>query len=135
MAKIVSNLAHAAQDATKLRFVHRVSRSRKRKVEIVEFGVVLVALETVAHPGPLIEVVLSCPVKFISRRLGGRDENVNCEHDLGFAFDLADTQAIGLVHKDELEALTQFERASLGIAAQVNDVTTNLGGVLVDIHG
>ena len=67
MAKIVSNLAHAVQDATKLRFVHRVCRCGKRKVEVVEFGVVFVALETVAHPSPLVEVVPSCPVEFIGR--------------------------------------------------------------------
>ena len=109
MAKIVSNLAHAVQDATKLRFVHRVCRCGKRKVEVVEFGVVFVALETVAHPSSLVEVVPACPIEFIGRRLGGRDENIDGEHDLGFAFDLADADAIGLVHKDELEALTQFE--------------------------
>ena len=94
----------------------------------------LIALETVAHPSLLCSMVLSGPFEFIGRRLGGRNENVNGEHDLGFALDLADTQAIGLVHKDELEALTQFERTPLGITAQINDVTTNLGGVLVDIH-
>ena len=130
----MSNLAHAVQDATKLRFVHRVCRCGKRKVEVVEFGVVLIALETVAHPSLLCSMVLSGPFEFIGRRLGGRDENVDGEQDLGFAFDFADADAIGLVHKDELEALTQFERTSLGIAAQINDVTTNFGGVLVDIH-
>ena len=49
MAKIVSNLAHAVQDATKLRFVHRVCRGGKRKVEVVEFGLKFIALEAVAE--------------------------------------------------------------------------------------
>ncbi len=68
-----------------------------------------VPLETVAQPSPLVEVVPACPVEFVSRRLGGRNENVDGEHDLEFAFDFADTQAIGLVHKDELEALTKLK--------------------------
>ena len=109
MAKIVSNLAHAVQDATKLRFVHRVCRCGKRKVEVVEFGLKFIALEAVAEASLLCSMVLPGPFEFIGRRLGGSNENVDGEHDLGFAFNLADADAIGLVHKDELEALTQFE--------------------------
>jgi hypothetical protein len=47
---------------------------------------------------------------------------------------LGNAHAIRLVHKDELEALAQLKRPSLGTAAQINDITTNLGGALVDVH-
>ena len=65
-----------------------------------------VPLETVAHPSSLVEVVPSCPIKFIRGGFGRRNENVNGEQYLGFTFDLADTQTVSLVHENELESLT-----------------------------
>jgi hypothetical protein len=105
----VSDLSQAVENATKLRFIHRVCRCGKRKVEVVEFGIMFVPLETVAQTSLLCSVVLPGPFEFIGRRLGGRNENVDGEQDLRFAFDLADTQTVSLVHKDELEALAQLK--------------------------
>jgi hypothetical protein len=70
---------------------------------------VLVPLETVAQTSPLVEVVPTYPIKFIRGGFGRRNENVDGEQDLRFAFDLADTQTVSLVHKDELEALAQLK--------------------------
>jgi hypothetical protein len=79
VAKIVSDLTHAVQDATKLRFIHRVCRCGKREIQIIQFGVLLVALETVAQTSPLVKVVPTYPIKFIRGGFGRRNENVDGE--------------------------------------------------------
>ena len=66
----------------------------------------LIALETVAQTSSLVEVVPTYPIKFIRGGFGWRNENVDGEQDLRFAFDFADTQTVSLVHENELESLT-----------------------------